>query len=133
MCRPERDRSKPKTTRCVALCHSFRHADPMNRCIAALAAMALPLMSCAGAHGPWGNDTGGIIPGSPEAEHNALELAQANCARHRKYAVITSVHRQYGDYIASVPMGSSARAATSCMTVTGASVVTGAQCPPTSK
>jgi len=72
----------------------------MNRCIAALAAMALPLMSCAGVYGPWGNDTGGIIPWSPEAEHNALELAQANCARHRKYAVITSVHRQYGDYIA---------------------------------
>ena len=72
----------------------------MNRCIAVLAAMALPLMSCAGVYGPWGNDTGGIIPWSPEAEHNALELAQANCARHRKYAVITSVHRQYGDYIA---------------------------------
>jgi hypothetical protein len=71
----------------------------MNRRVAVLAIMALPLMSCAGVYGPSGNDIGGIIPWSPEAEHNALELAQANCARHRKYAVITSIHRQYGDYI----------------------------------
>ena len=42
----------------------------MNRRIAVLAAMALPLMSCVGVYGPWGNDTGGIIPWSPEAEHN---------------------------------------------------------------
>src|SRR3974390_3695319 len=100
MCRPERDRSKPKTTRCVALDHSFGHADAMNRRIAVLAVMALPLMSCAGVYGPWGNDTGGIIPWSREAEHNALELAQANCARHRTSDVLPSIHRQYGDYIA---------------------------------
>ena len=47
-----------------------------------------------------GNDTGGIIPWSPEAEANALDVAQANCSQFNKYAVITSVHRVYGDYIA---------------------------------
>lgn len=53
-----------------------------------------------GVYGPKGNDTGGIIPWSPEAEHNAFDIAQANCSRFNKYAVITSVHRVYGDYIA---------------------------------
>jgi len=47
-----------------------------------------------------GNDTGGIIPWSPEAVANALDVAQANCSQFNKYAVITSVHRVYGDYIA---------------------------------
>lgn len=53
-----------------------------------------------GAFGSKGNDTGGIIPWSPEAEANALDVAQANCSQFNKYAVITSVHRVYGDYIA---------------------------------
>jgi hypothetical protein len=53
-----------------------------------------------GVYGPKGNDIGGIIPWSPEAEHNALNIAQANCSQFNKYAVITSVHRVYGDYIA---------------------------------
>jgi len=53
-----------------------------------------------GAFGSKGNDTGGIIPWSPEAEENAFDVAQANCGQFNKYAVITSVHRVYGDYIA---------------------------------
>src|SRR5262245_10322515 len=47
-----------------------------------------------------GNDTGGIIPGSCENEAMAQQLAAAYCARWDKYHRITSVHRQYGDFIA---------------------------------
>jgi hypothetical protein len=47
-----------------------------------------------------GNDTGGIISWSCENEADAPEIAGAYCAGWNKYARITSVHRQYGDYIA---------------------------------
>jgi hypothetical protein len=47
-----------------------------------------------------GNDTGGIIPWSCENEAMAQDIAAAYCARWDKYHRITSVHRQYGDYIA---------------------------------
>ena len=47
-----------------------------------------------------GNDTGGIIPWSCENEAMAPQIAAAYCARWDKYHRITSVHRQYGDYIA---------------------------------
>ena len=66
--------------------------------MAALAAL-LMLANC-GVYGPKGNDTGGIIPWSPIAEQQALDTAQADCGAYGKYAVITSVHREYGDYIA---------------------------------
>src|SRR5215216_5976166 len=46
-----------------------------------------------------GNDTGGIIPWSPDAELNRRLIAADHCARYFKLAKITSVHRQYGDYI----------------------------------
>jgi hypothetical protein len=46
-----------------------------------------------------GNDTGGIIPWSCENEALAQETAAAYCARWDKYHRITSVHRQYGNYI----------------------------------
>ena len=71
----------------------------MARTVSALAlALALTLPACA-VYGPKGNDTGGIIPWSPENERAALAIAQANCAPHDKYAVIYSVSRRYGDYI----------------------------------
>ena len=63
-----------------------------------LAALAFLLASC-GVYGPKGNDVGGIIPWSPEAEAMALDTAQANCSQFHQYAVITSIHRAYGDYI----------------------------------
>jgi hypothetical protein len=75
-------------------------------CALALGAM---LMCCVtvtadahlfGVHGPKGNDTGGIIPWSPEYERAALDIAQQNCGRFGKFAVIRSVRRVYGDYIA---------------------------------
>jgi hypothetical protein len=46
-----------------------------------------------------GNDTGGIISWSCEAEAAAPAIAAEHCARWDKFARITSVHRQYGDYI----------------------------------
>jgi hypothetical protein len=46
-----------------------------------------------------GNDTGGIIAWSCENEGAAREIAGAHCASYGKYARITGVHRQYGDYI----------------------------------
>jgi len=58
----------------------------------------LPLAAC-GIHGATGRDTGGIIPWSPEAEYNARDIAQENCSRYNKFAVITVVHRRPGDYI----------------------------------
>lgn len=63
-----------------------------------LAVLGLTLISC-GVYGPKGNDVDGIIPWSPEAERDALDIAQSNCGRYNKFAVITSVHRVYGDYI----------------------------------
>ena len=54
--------------------------------------------------GPWitGNDTGGIIPYSPDLEGVYQQMAQDYCARWRRLSHITSVHRFYGDYISFV-------------------------------
>lgn len=49
-----------------------------------------------------GNDTGGIIPWSPMTEHYRVAIASDHCALYGKIARITSVHRQYGDYIGFV-------------------------------
>ena len=51
----------------------------------------------------WGhksNDTGGIIPWTPENERNAFALAEANCRSHNKYPMATSIRRVPGDYMA---------------------------------
>ena len=76
------------------------------RCKSLLAAaVALPLLAAgaqAGIFGIWGghsNDTGGIIPWSPEIAHTYREIAAAECARWNKVAIITSVHPVYGDYV----------------------------------
>jgi hypothetical protein len=71
----------------------------MRRQAVLAAALGVTLTSCVGVYGPKGNDIGGIIPWSPEAERAALDIAQNNCGRFNKYAVITSIHRVYGDYI----------------------------------
>ena len=69
------------------------------------AAVALPLLASAaqagvfGIYGGHSNDTGGIIPWSPDIAHSYREIAAAECARWDKLAVITSVHRVYGDYV----------------------------------
>jgi hypothetical protein len=46
-----------------------------------------------------GNDTGGIISWSCENEAWAPQIAAAACAQWNKYSRITSVHREYGDFI----------------------------------
>jgi hypothetical protein len=71
----------------------------MRRQAVPVAVLGLTLASCVGVYGPKGNDVGGIIPWSPEAERYALDIAQSNCGRFNKFAVITSIHRVYGDYI----------------------------------
>jgi hypothetical protein len=66
----------------------------LKRQVILVAILASTLGACAR-----NNYGGGIIPWSPEAEQTALDTAQNNCARYSEYAVITSVHREYGDYI----------------------------------
>jgi hypothetical protein len=63
-----------------------------------LTALGMALGACApGAFK--GNDTGGVISWSPEAEASARETAASHCSRYGRDARITSVHRQYGDFI----------------------------------
>jgi hypothetical protein len=80
----------------------------MIRTTFAVAALSLLLVSGAGAWwdnplaGVWGskgNDTGGIIPWTPENEATAFQAASDQCARWRKFAIATSIHRVPGDYI----------------------------------
>jgi hypothetical protein len=54
--------------------------------------------------GPWitGNDTGGIIPYSPDLEGVYERIAADYCARWHRLSHVTSVHRIYGDYISFV-------------------------------
>jgi len=49
-----------------------------------------------------GNDTGGIIPYSPDVEPIYHDIAAAYCAHWFRLAHVTSVHRRYGDYISFV-------------------------------
>ena len=50
--------------------------------------------------GSKGNETGGIIPWSPENARDSFAIATAQCARWNKFPVATSIHRVPGDYIA---------------------------------
>ncbi|MDQ2079960.1 hypothetical protein RA307_07195 [Xanthobacteraceae bacterium Astr-EGSB] len=45
------------------------------------------------------NDTGGMISWSPAIASVYRHIAAEHCARFDKLAVITSVHRRYGDYV----------------------------------
>jgi len=49
-----------------------------------------------------GNDTGGIIPYSPNLEGVYEGMAASYCARWARLSHVTSVHRKYGDYISFV-------------------------------
>ena len=66
---------------------------------AVLAAMLGLMLASCGVYGPKGNDTGGIIPWSPDNERMALDIAQSDCGWYNKYAVIRVIHRVPGDYI----------------------------------
>ena len=65
-------------------------------------ALALPLFAAGAQAGVWGghsNDTGGIIPWSPATAHVYRDIAAEKCSHWDKIAIITSVHRVYGDYV----------------------------------
>jgi hypothetical protein len=63
--------------------------------------LAASLAGCAMGPGPGltGNDSGGIIPWSPENRAISLDWAEQHCARYGKHARITSVYPEYGAYI----------------------------------
>jgi len=67
------------------------------------AIVALPLLTAPAAaewrDGVRGNDSGGIIPWSPEIATTYRDIAAGFCARFDKVSVITSVHDWYGDYV----------------------------------
>ena len=89
--------------RITAFAQSGRREVGVLKILGRLAILAaLPMLTACGVYGAKGNDTGGIIPWSPVAETQALDTAQANCGSYGKYALITSVHREYGDYIGYV-------------------------------
>ena len=67
--------------------------------LALLALVTVLLPGFAGVNGAKGNDTGGIIPWSEEAEAMAMITASNLCSPYRKIARITSVRRVYGDFI----------------------------------
>jgi hypothetical protein len=75
----------------------------MGRNLLIVVALGILLSACAGpGSGITGNDTGGIIPYSPDVKRTYRELAAAYCARWDRLSHVTSVHRKYGDYISFV-------------------------------
>ena len=52
----------------------------------------------------WGNDTGGILPYSPEIRGVYRQTAAEHCARWHRLPGLTSVHPRYGDYVTFVCM-----------------------------
>lgn len=72
----------------------------MIRCVllSAVLGAAMLLASCVGPLS--GNDTGGIIAWSPEAEAAAPQIAMQQCAGYGKEGRVSSVTRGYGNYIA---------------------------------
>ena len=80
----------------------------MGRTILLIAVLSMALTGAAAARfagpgpGVTGNDTGGIIPYSPDVEGIYKDIAAAHCARWGRLFFVTSVHRKYGDYISFV-------------------------------
>lgn len=63
-------------------------------------ALGLVMVSCASpVAGVNGNDTGGIIPWSPENARDAHALAAEHCDYYGKVARITGTAHRPGDYI----------------------------------
>jgi hypothetical protein len=63
-------------------------------------AVGMALGACAGPS-PYitANDTGGIISWSPATEAEARAMTSSHCSRYGREARITSMRREYGDYI----------------------------------
>jgi hypothetical protein len=73
---------------------------PVKLSIVLVLALGMATASCASpVFGINGNDTGGIIPWSPENARAARELAAKHCAYYGKVARITGTAHRFGDYI----------------------------------
>jgi hypothetical protein len=87
--------------------YGYINADPeraMSSLKAMIAACAFALAATS-AHAGYvfkGNDTGGIISWNPEVALIYKEVAAEHCSRYNKVAFITSIHPNYGDYVAFV-------------------------------
>ena len=78
----------------------------MRRTLLASAALMLSVFAMPAQAEVWsifsinGNDTGGIIPWSPQLRaYGYRDAAQQHCSGYHKVAHITSVHPRYGDYV----------------------------------
>lgn len=49
-----------------------------------------------------GNDTGGIFPYRPAPQGVYQQIAEGFCARYGRLAKVTSIDRNYGDYVSFV-------------------------------
>jgi hypothetical protein len=67
--------------------------------IASVLVMAAGLAGCAVGPGLTGNDSGGIIPWTPENQATARKRAADHCARYGKTAHVQPIWRRYGQYI----------------------------------
>ena len=79
-----------------------KHPMRITACLFALSIACLASSANAGWYGEYGNDTGGIIPWTPEVRDIYKDVAAGHCAQYNKVARITSVHPWYGDYIGFV-------------------------------
>jgi hypothetical protein len=94
----DRLRRRPRLR--IGLLGDFRMRKSLQAGVLALTLMALPAQAeIYGAFSINGNDTGGIIPWSPQIAHQYHDLATHHCAGYKKVARITSVHARYGDYV----------------------------------
>jgi hypothetical protein len=60
---------------------------------------AASLAGCGIGPGGRGNDSGGIIPWSPENQAHARDWAMQHCANYGKVAHLQPIYRRYGQYI----------------------------------
>ena len=67
--------------------------------IALALAMAASLAGCGIGPGLTGNDSGGIIPWTPENQAVARDWAMQHCWYYGKVARIEAIHARYGEYI----------------------------------
>jgi hypothetical protein len=91
-----RSMEKPMSLRSVSL-----RSVSLRSVFAAI--VVLPLIAAPAAaewrDGVRGNDSGGIIPWSPEIADVYRDIAAGFCAHFDKVSAITSVHDTYGDYV----------------------------------
>lgn len=67
--------------------------------IASVIVMSAGLAGCGVGPGLTGNDSGGIIPWTPENQAMARDWAVEHCARYGKIAHVQPIWRRYGQYI----------------------------------